>query len=58
MLFIPVEAEVITAKKVWNSAVIIDKVLKKTEEGTWRASAHEEGYTGIKNIILEIGGLK
>ena len=58
MLFIPVEAEVITAKKVWNSAVIIDKVLKKTEEGTWGASAHEEGYTGIKNIILEIGGLK
>ena len=30
MLFAPVEAEVVTAKKVWNSAVIVDKVFKKT----------------------------
>ena len=58
MLFIPVEAEIVTAKKVWNSAVIVDKVIQKTEEGTWGASAHEEGYQILKDTILEIGGLK
>ena len=58
MLFIPVEAEVGTAKKIWNSAVIVDKVIQKTEEGTWGASAHEEGYQILKDTILKIGGLK
>ena len=31
MLFAPVEGNVVTAKKVWDSAVIIDKVIQKTE---------------------------
>ena len=32
MLFTGVEGNVVTAKKVWDSAVIIDKVIQKTEE--------------------------
>ena len=58
MLFTGVEGNVVKAKKVWDSAVIIDKVIQKTEEDTWGASVHEEGYTAIKNFILEVGGLK
>ena len=58
MLFAPVEGNVVTAKKVWDSAVIIDKVIQKTEEDTWGASAHEEGYQIIKDTILRIGELK
>ena len=57
MLFAPVEGNVVTAKKVWDSAVIIDKVIQKTEEDTWGASVHEEGYQGLKDAILKIGGL-
>ena len=57
MLFTPVE-EVNIASKIYKGTVLTGKVIEKTEEGTWKASFHEEGYTGLKNIILEIGGLK
>ena len=57
MLFVPVE-EVNIASKVYKGTVLTGKVIEKTEEGTWKASIHEEGYTGLKNFILEIGGLK
>ena len=57
MMFTGVEGNVVTAKKVWDSAVIVDKVLKKTEQGTWGDSLHEEGYQGLKDVILKIGGL-
>ena len=58
MLFAPVEGNVVTAKKVWDSAVIIDKVIQKTEQGTWGDSVHEEGYQILKDTILRIGELK
>ena len=57
MLFVPVE-EVNIASKVYKGTVLTGKVIEKTEEGTWGASAHEEGYQIIKDVILEIGGLK
>ena len=57
MLLAPVE-EVNIASKIYKGTVLTGKVIAKTEEGTWKASMHEEGYTGIKNLILEIGGLK
>ena len=57
MLFVPVE-EVNIASKVYKGTVLTGKVIEKTEEGTWGASAHEEGYQIIKDTILEIGGLK
>ena len=57
MLFVPVE-EVNIASKVYKVTVLTCKVIEKTEDGTWKASFHEEGYTGLKNTILELGGLK
>ena len=57
MLISPIEGNVVTAKKVWDGVVLVDKVIKKTEEGSWKASIHEEGYQGLKDAILKIGGL-
>ena len=57
MLFVPAE-EVNIASKIYKGTVLTGKVIEKTEEGTWGASAHEEGYQIIKDTILEIGGLK
>ncbi len=57
MLIAPTE-EVSIATKVWKGAVLTDKVIQKTEEGSWGASAHEEGYQITKDTILIIGGLK
>ena len=57
MLLAPIE-EVSTISQVYKGVVLTGKVIEKTEEGTWGASVHEEGYTAIKNIILEIGGIK
>ena len=58
MLFVPVKSEVAVTKNIYNATVLAGKIIEKTEEGTWKASAHEEGHTTIKNFILEIGGLK
>ena len=57
MLLAPVE-EVSTISQVYKGVVLTGKVIEKTEEGTWGASAHEEGYQIIKDAIFEIGGLK
>ena len=57
MLFAPAE-EVNIASKIYKGTVLTGKVIEKTEEGTWGASAHEEGYQIIKDTILKIGGLK
>ena len=57
MLLAPVE-EVNIASKIYKGTVLTGKVIEKTEEGTWKASAHEEGHTAIKNFILELGGIK
>ena len=57
MLLTPVE-EVNIASKIYKGTVLTGKVIEKTEDGTWKASFHEEGSTGLKNTILELGGLK
>ena len=57
MLIAPTQ-EVSTASQIWKGAVLTDKVIKKTEEGSWGASAHDEGYQITKDTILIIGGLK
>ena len=54
MLLAPVE-EVNIASKIYKGTVLTGKVIAKTEEGTWKASAHEEGYQFIKDTILKIG---
>ena len=46
------------ARTVYKGAVLIDKAVIKTEEGTWGASGHEEMNQIVKDIILKQGGLK
>ena len=58
MLFTSGQGEVAVTEKIYNGAVLAGKIIEKTEQGTWRASAHEEGYQIIKDTILKIGGLK
>ena len=57
MLFVPVSNEVALTKNVYNGVVLAGKIITKTEQGTWGASAHEEGYQILKDTILKIGGL-
>ena len=57
ILFTPVE-EVNIANKIYKGTVMAGKIIEKTEQGTWGASAHEEGYQITKDLILELGGLK
>ena len=45
-------------QRVYQGIIYTGKVIQKTEEGTWKASAHEEGYQITKDTILKIGGLK
>ena len=57
MLFTPVE-EVNIANKIYKGTVMAGKIIEKTEQGTWGASAHEEGYQIIKDTIYKIGGVR
>ena len=57
LLFTPVE-QMSVVEKVCRGAVLTDKVIIKTEEGTWGASGHEEINQIVKDIILKQGGLK
>jgi len=38
-----------------NAGKTIYAIEKKTEQGTWGASAHEESHQIIKDVITEIG---
>ena len=57
ILFSPVEQMTIV-ERVWHGAVLTDKAIIKTEEGTWGSSGAEELNTIMKDIILKQGGLK
>ena len=57
LLFSPVEQMTIV-ERVWHGAVLTDKAIIKTEQGTWGSSAHEEVNQMVKDIILKQGGLK
>ena len=57
MLFIPVESEVAVTKNIYNATVLAGKIIEKTEQDNWGASVHEEGYQGLKDFILKVGGL-
>jgi hypothetical protein len=37
---------------VYQSAVLVDRALQKKD---WSQSAHEEGHSGLKKIILKLG---
>lgn len=57
LLFSPVEQMTIV-ERVWHGAILTDKAIIKTQEGTWGSSAHEEVNQMVKDIILKQGGLK
>ena len=57
ILFSPVE-QMPVVEKVWQGAILTDKAIIKTEQGTWGASGHEEINQIVKDIILKQGGLK
>ena len=57
MLIAPAE-EVNIVGQIYKGAVLTDKVIQKTEEGSWGAPAPEEGYQRTKDSILKLGGLK
>ena len=58
VMMISPSPEVDVASKVYKGIVMAGKVIEKTDDGTWGASAHEEGYQAVKDSILIIGGLK
>ena len=45
----------VTARDVLNAGKVWYAVEQKTEQGTWGASAHEEGYQIIKDAIRKAG---
>ena len=55
VLVASVSSGTMDSRTVYQSAVLIDRAMVKTQSGTWSASIHEEGYSGLKNIILKIG---
>jgi Ethanolamine utilization protein EutJ (predicted chaperonin) len=44
-----------TVKDVFNAGKVIYAIEKKTDEGTWGASVHEESHQMAKDIIREMG---
>ena len=45
----------VDSRTIWNAAVLADRAVIKTEQGTWGASAHEESYQIIKDTVRRIG---
>ena len=56
MLIAPTE-KVDIATKIYQGAILTDKVIEKTIDETWEESAHEEGYQITKDLILELIGI-
>ena len=45
----------VDSRTIWNAAVVADRAVIKTEQGTWGASAHEESHQAIKDTIRRLG---
>ena len=45
-------------KKIYQGIIYKGKIIEKTEQGTWKASWHEESHQLTKDAILKMGGLK
>lgn len=45
----------VDTKLIWNTAVIADRAVIKTQDRSWNPSIHEEGYQITKDIIKGIG---
>jgi len=46
------------SQKIYSALNTAGKIIEKSENNEWKASAHEEGYQIIKDTILKIGELK
>ena len=55
MLVVSASSGTVDSKTIWNAAVLADKAVIKTEQGTWGASAHEESHQATKDAILKAG---
>ena len=53
ILFSPVE-QMTVVEKVWQGAILTDKAIIKTEQGTWDDSWHEESHQILKDTMREI----
>ena len=54
-LVVSVSSGTVDSKTVYQGAVLVDKAVIKTEQGTWGASAHEESHQAIKDTIRKLG---
>jgi len=45
-------------KKIYQGIIYTGKIIEKTDQGTWKASWHEESHQLTKDAILKMGGLK
>jgi len=43
------------SQKIYSALNTAGKIIEKSENNEWKASAHEEGYQIIKDTILKIG---
>jgi hypothetical protein len=55
MLIASASSGTVDSRTIWNAAVLADRAVIKTEQGTWGASAHEESHQAIKDTIRKIG---
>ena len=54
MLIASASSGTVDSKTILNSAILADKAIQKSEQGTWGASAHEEGHQLIKDFLRGI----
>ena len=45
-------------KKIYQGIIYTGKIIEKNNQGTWKASSHEESHHLTKHEILKMGGLK
>ena len=45
-------------KKIYQGIIYTGKIIEKNNQGTWKASWHEESHQLTKDAILKMGGLK
>ena len=55
MLVVSASSGTVDSRTIWNAAVVADRAVIKTEQGTWGASAHEESHQAIKDTIRKLG---
>ena len=55
LLITSVSSGTVDSRTAYQSAVLMDRAIIKTQSGTWSASAHEESHQIIKDTIKQLG---